>query len=89
AYIRGWNGLKVGFETFFKNSLVIALLSVVGNVLGCSMAAYAFARLEFRGRSFWFALMLMTMMLPYQVTLIPQYVLFRHLDWVNTILPLV
>ncbi|MDA4629968.1 carbohydrate ABC transporter permease, partial [Escherichia coli] len=73
AYIRGWNGLKVGFETFFKNSLVIALLSVVGNVLSCSMAAYAFARLEFRGRSFWFALMLMTMMLPYQVTLIPQY----------------
>ncbi|WP_374042633.1 carbohydrate ABC transporter permease [Phyllobacterium calauticae] len=89
AYVRGWNGLKVGFETFFKNSLVIALLSVAGNVLSCSMAAYAFARLEFRGRSFWFALMLMTMMLPYQVTLIPQYVLFRHLDWVNTILPLV
>lgn len=89
AYFRGWKGLRVSFDTFFLNSLVIATLCVIGNLVACSMAAYAFARLSFRGRGFWFAMMLMTLMLPYQVTLIPQYVLFRQLGWVNTILPLV
>jgi multiple sugar transport system permease protein len=89
AYRRGWSGLQVGFDRFFLNSLVISTLSVIGNVFACSLAAFAFARLQFRGRNFWFALMLGTLMLPYHVTLIPQYVLFLHLDWVGTILPLV
>ncbi|ODT79011.1 MAG: sugar ABC transporter permease [Pelagibacterium sp. SCN 64-44] len=89
AYVRGWNGLRTSFGVFFTNSFIISILSVIGNVLACSMAAFAFARLEFRGRGFWFALMLLTLMLPYQVTLIPQYVLFRQLGWVNTFLPLV
>ncbi|WP_248305376.1 MULTISPECIES: carbohydrate ABC transporter permease [unclassified Devosia] len=89
AYRRGWNGLRVSFGTFFSNSFLISILSVLGNVMACSLAAYAFARLKFRGRNFWFALMLMTLMLPYQVTLIPQYVLFRQLGWIDTILPLV
>jgi multiple sugar transport system permease protein len=89
AYFRGWNGLRTSFGVFFTNSFIISILSVCGNVLACSMAAFAFARLQFRGRSFWFAMMLMTLMLPYQVTLIPQYVLFRQLGWVNTFLPLV
>ena len=89
AYIRGWNGLRTSFGVFFTNSFVISILSVCGNVLACSLAAFAFARLEFRGRRFWFAMMLMTLMLPYQVTLIPQYVLFRNLGWVDTFLPLV
>lgn len=89
AYIRGWNGLRTSFSVFFTNSFIISTLSVIGNVFACSLAAYAFARLEFRGRKIWFALMLMTLMLPYQVTLIPQYVLFRQLGWVDTFLPLV
>ncbi|MCR6670843.1 carbohydrate ABC transporter permease [Devosia ginsengisoli] len=89
AYFRGWNGLRTSFGTFFTNSFIISILSVCGNVMACSMAAFAFARLQFRGKNFWFALMLMTLMLPYQVTLIPQYVLFRQLGWVNTFLPLV
>ncbi|HHY48762.1 MAG TPA: carbohydrate ABC transporter permease [Alphaproteobacteria bacterium] len=89
AYIRGWNGLRVSFGTFFANSFVIAVLCVVGNLIACSMAAFAFARLEFKGRRFWFAMMLMTLMLPYQVTLIPQYVLFRAIGWVDTVLPLI
>tara|TARA_R110000868_G_scaffold204702_5_gene452844 strand:+ start:7146 stop:8030 length:885 start_codon:yes stop_codon:yes gene_type:complete len=89
SYIRGWNGLRTSFGTFYINSFIISGLSVVGNVLACSMAAYAFARLNFKFKSFWFAMMLMTLMLPYQVTLIPQYVLFRSLGWVNTFLPLV
>ena len=89
SYIRGWNGLRVSFSVFFTNSFIISILSVCGNVLACSLAAFAFARLEFRGRKFWFAMMLMTLMLPYQVTLIPQYVLFLNLGWVNTFLPLI
>jgi len=89
AYIRGWNGLRTSFGVFFTNSFIIAILAVCGNVLACSMAAFAFARLEFRFKGFWFAMMLMTLMLPYQVTLIPQYVLFRQLGWVNTFLPLI
>jgi multiple sugar transport system permease protein len=89
GYVRGWNGLRTSFSVFFTNSFIIAGLSVLGNVMACSMAAFAFARLEFRGKRFWFAMMLMTLMLPYQVTLIPQYVLFRQLGWVNTFLPLI
>jgi multiple sugar transport system permease protein len=89
AYFRGWNGLRVGFGTFFVNSLIVSGLSIVGNLATCSLAAFAFARLDFKFKNFWFALMLGTLMLPYQVTLIPQYVLFLKLGWVNTFLPLV
>jgi multiple sugar transport system permease protein len=89
AYIEGWNGLQVSFTRFFLNSALVASLAVIGNVLACSMAAYAFARLNFRFKRLWFTLMLGTLMLPYHVTLIPQYVLFLNLGWVDTFLPLV
>ncbi|MDB5530940.1 MAG: sugar transporter permease [Devosia sp.] len=89
SYFRGWNGLRLSFGTFFVNSFTIAVLAIIGNLATCSLAAFAFARLEFWGRGFWFAMMLATLMLPYQVTLIPQYVLFHNLGWVNTFLPLV
>jgi multiple sugar transport system permease protein len=89
GYISGWFGLARSFDTFFVNSLTISLLCVAGNLAACSLTAFAFARLQFRGKGLWFALMLGTLMLPYQVTLIPQYVLFLKLGWVNTFLPLV
>lgn len=89
AYRRGWEGLTVSFGTFFWNSIVISVLSVIGNVFSCSLAAYAFARLDFPLKRVWFAIMLGTLMLPYHVTLIPQYVLFLNIGWVDTILPLV
>jgi len=89
AYGKGWFGLQVSFGTFFFNSLVIAVLATIGNVMAASVTAFAFTRLEFFGKRFWFALMLGTLMLPYHVTLIPQYVLFQHIHWVNTWLPLV
>ena len=89
AYPRGWSELSVTFGRFFWNSIVIASLATIGNVMAASLTAFAFARLRFRFQRVWFALMLGTLMLPYQVTLIPQYVLFLHLGWVNTILPLV
>jgi multiple sugar transport system permease protein len=89
SYRRGWSGLQVSFGKFFLNSLLISLCCVVGNVFSCSLAAYAFARLRFRGRNFWFALMLGTLMLPYHATLIPQYILFLNLGWIDTFLPLI
>lgn len=89
AYAEGWFGLSISFGRFFWNSLVVSVLASIGNVLACSAAAFAFARLEFAGKKFWFALMLGTLMLPYHVTLIPQYVLFRELGWVNSWLPLI
>jgi multiple sugar transport system permease protein len=89
SYIVGWNVLGVGFGRFFANSFIVAILTVVGNVVSCSFAAFAFAFLEFDGKRIWFALMLATLMLPYHVTLIPQYILFLNLGWVNTFLPLV
>lgn len=88
-YVKGWNGLPMPFTVFYKNSLIVTVLSVIGNLISCSFAAYAFARLRFTGRSFFFALMMTTLMIPYHVVLIPQYVEFLKLGWVNTYLPLV
>jgi multiple sugar transport system permease protein len=88
-YVEGWSFGNLNFSRFFLNSVVITLLAVVGNVVACSMAAYAFARLTFPYQKTMFALMLGTMLLPYHVTLVPQYVLFNELAWINTILPLV
>lgn len=89
SYIVGWQGLGIGFGRFFGNSFVVSVLAVLGNLSACSLAAFAFAFLKFPGKSICFALMLGTLMLPYHVTLIPQYVVFLKLGWVNTILPLV
>ena len=88
-YVDGWFALKESFTTFYVNSAIVALLSVIGNLVSCSFAAYAFARLQFTLKRFWFALMMMTLMIPYHVVLIPQYVLFLNLGWVDTYLPLV
>lgn len=88
-YTEGWNGLTVSFTEFYKNSIVITVLAVIGNLMSCSFAAYAFARLEFRGKTIWFALMMMTLMIPYHVVLIPQYILFLKVGWVDTYLPLI
>jgi multiple sugar transport system permease protein len=88
-FFEGWKALEVSFTRFYWNSFVIAVLVVLGNVISCSMAAFAFAKLQFRGKKLFFALMMATLMLPYHVTLIPQYVLFLNIGWVDTILPLV
>ncbi|GAB5375913.1 MAG: carbohydrate ABC transporter permease [Acuticoccus sp.] len=88
-YFEGWTALGTSFTTFYKNSFIVAAFAVLGNLMACSLTAYAFARLQFRGRRIWFALMLGTLMLPYHVTLVPQYVLFLNFGWVNTFLPLI
>jgi len=78
----------IPFGHAFVNSVVVATAVTVGQVLSASLAAYAFARMRFRGRSLLFILFLATMMVPSQVTLIPTFILFRAIGWVNTLLPL-
>jgi ABC-type glycerol-3-phosphate transport system permease component len=82
---------KVGetyFPIFFRNSFVLVVLNTIGHVLSCVVVAYAFARLRAPGKSFFFVLLLGTMMLPYPVTLVPVYEIFRDLGMVNTLWPL-
>jgi len=88
-YVNGWNDLQAPFGVFLFNSSVIALGAIVGNLLSCSMAAYAFARLKFRGRTLAFVLMLGSIMLPFQVLLVPQFLIYKELGWLNTFLPLI
>jgi multiple sugar transport system permease protein len=88
-YYKGWTALRESFTTFYLNSFIVSVLAVIGNLLACSLTAFAFARLEFWGRKFWFAMMMGTLMLPYHVTLVPQYVLFLKFGWVNSFLPLI
>lgn len=89
-YSKGWKGIGiVGFDTFFMNSFIICTLSAIANVIFCSLTAYAFARLKFAGKKFWFAAMMTTMMLPSHVTTIPRYIMFRSFGWINTFLPIV
>ncbi|MFF0267067.1 carbohydrate ABC transporter permease [Kribbella sp. NPDC004536] len=88
-YIAGWTATAPTFTRFYVNSLLIAVLAVAGNVIACTLTAYAFARLEFRGKKVFFGIMLGSIMLPAHALLIPQYVLFFNLGWVNTYLPLV
>jgi multiple sugar transport system permease protein len=89
-YSEGWVGIPgVTFGTFFLNSAVVAAGVVIGNVVACSLAAFAFARLKFPLRGFWFAIMIGTLLLPHHVLIVPQYVLFNSLEWINTPLPLI
>jgi len=78
-----------GFLDALANTVVITTLCVVGQVFSCSLVGYAFARLRFRGRGLAFIVMIATMMLPAQVTMIPMFLLFRWFGWIDTILPLV
>ena len=90
-YVRTWTleGTDVTFATFFRNTLVIAVLSTVGTVLSSSFVAFGFSRLRFPGRDRLFVLLLATMMLPSIVTLIPSYIGFRYLHWIDTLYPLI
>ncbi|HWD37481.1 MAG TPA: carbohydrate ABC transporter permease [Fimbriimonas sp.] len=83
------NSPNAPFLDFFKNTFVITVLSTAGCLVSASLVAYPFARLRFRGRDRLFILLLSTMMLPGIVTQIPSYIIFTHLHWVDTILPLV
>jgi ABC-type glycerol-3-phosphate transport system permease component len=86
-YIDGWTRLP--FNTFLLNSLIITSANVVGNLTSCSLVAYAFARLRARGRDVLFLLVLATLMIPREVTIVPTFILFTQLGLVNTLWPLI
>jgi ABC-type glycerol-3-phosphate transport system permease component len=86
-YVDGWNSAT--FSLYYRNTILITGTSILGTVLSSSLVAYGFARLRFVGRDVLFLLLLATMMLPGQVTMIPIYILFARLGWINTFLPLI
>jgi len=89
-YVRGWRfNNRTTFTTFFINSIYLSSITTIGAVLSSSLVAYGFARVRFRGRAFWFSCMFLTLMLPYQVVMVPQYVMFFNIGWVNTFYPLI
>ncbi|MDE5931468.1 MAG: carbohydrate ABC transporter permease [Lachnospiraceae bacterium] len=89
-YANGWKGFgNVSFSAFFKNSLFISIVATIGTVISSALAAFGFSRCHFKGRKFLFAAMLVTMMLPAQVLMIPQYLWYQKLGWVGTYIPLI
>ena len=88
-YVRALSGIGgVSFWTFFKNSLILAVGSVVGIAISGSLSAYALARIRFPGRNLWFSLMIATLLLPFHVVIIPQYIVYNSLGLVNSFWPL-
>ena len=88
-YLRAWNNPSFHFLLFSRNSLYYAGMSTIGILLSCSLVAYSFARLRWWGRDFWFIVTLAVMMIPYPVTLIPRYLMFSAVGWVNSFKPLI
>jgi ABC-type glycerol-3-phosphate transport system permease component len=80
---------KASFGLYFLNTAFITLVDIIAKTLSCSLVAFAFARLRWWGRDVLFMVMLSTLMLPQQVTLIPQFIMYRQLGWIDTFLPLI
>jgi len=81
--------LDLNFSRFFLNSLILVTFAIIGQVLASSMVAYGFARLRAPGKNILFMILLSTMMIPGEVTMIPSFVIFKYLGWINTLLPLI
>lgn len=88
-YVEAMSHPQRPFALYFKNSLIYTFVATTGTLLSSSFVAYGFARLRFRARDALFVLVLSTMMLPAQVTLIPQYIIFHRLKWIDSLKPLV
>ncbi len=80
---------KIPFLMYFKNTMVIVGSTVLGVVISSSLVAYAFARMEWPGKNVWFGVLLATMMIPFPVTMVPMYLVFKNFGWINTFLPLI
>jgi ABC-type glycerol-3-phosphate transport system permease component len=86
-YPKGWRVLP--FNTFLTNSLIVTFANVIGNLISCSLVAYGFARLKGRGRDFLFLMLLATLMIPREVTIIPRFLMFSAAGLTNTLWPLI
>ena len=77
------------FGLYLKNTVIIVALNVIGVVFGSSFCAYGFARINFPGRNFWFGVVMATLFLPYAILIVPSFIIFSKLGWIDTFLPLV
>ncbi len=80
---------KYNFLRYTGNSMIIAVSSSLGQLLTCSLAGFAFARMTFKGKEFWFALLIATMLVPVEVVIIPEFILMSVLGWIGTYLPMI
>ncbi len=80
---------SIPFMRYLKNTMIIVVFNIVGSLLSCSLVAYGFSRLRWPGRDKVFILVLITMILPYQVTLVPLFLMFTKIKWIGTFLPLI
>jgi multiple sugar transport system permease protein len=89
-FTKGWNAITgYSFGHFYINSFQLVGSIVCTTIISCSLVAFGFARLDFPLRKFWFSLVLLTLMLPSQAIIVPQYVLYDKLGWINTYLPFI
>jgi len=89
-YVEGWQGFgNYTFRIFFTNSFIISITATVGTMTSAALVSYGFARIRFPGARFLFGCMIGTLMLPYQIIMIPQYLIMHRLHWVNTFLPMI
>ncbi|KON87823.1 carbohydrate ABC transporter permease [Cytobacillus sp. NJ13] len=84
---KAWNSQP--FNTFLMNSVIVTFLTTLGQIVSSTLIAYGFARFKFKGRDFLFMVLLATMMIPWEVTMIPQYMEFNYFGWINTLKPLI
>lgn len=83
-YQKGWEGISgVGFNVFILNSLLVSVIATATGIFSSLIAAFAFARLKFKGSKFWFVCIMMTMMIPTQVMIVPQYIIFKNLHFLD------
>lgn len=89
-YAKGWEGIAgYSFGVFIKNSFVIVIVATLGAVISSSLVAFGFARNKFVYYGLWFGIMMMTLMLPSDVVLVPQYIIYAKLEWLDSIKPIV
>lgn len=86
-YIDAW--VKYPFETYFKNTILVVAFTTIGNVFSASLTAFGFARIKFPGRNALFMILISTMMLPFQVKIIPLFQFYKSIGWLNSLLPLI
>lgn len=89
GYINGWNATTYSFGHYMINTYKFVLPKVLGTIVSATITAYGFSRFKFIGKNFWFGIMLSTLFLPQVVLNIPQFLLFKQLDWIDSYLPLI
>lgn len=89
-YTNGWRGFGgITFTRFFANTFFVVILTVLGVVVSCPFIAYGFSRVQFKFKKFWFTTVMFSMMLPGQIIMVPQYIMFNKLGMIDTYIPLI